>query len=98
MKRKEFKSLIKEVISELGVISPDMNPKTYQLPNKQTLHLSHYKNEFVAVTPDDQKILEDEFGPTGYGHPIDYDETMRALNINDVINLLDDYNVMLTED
>jgi hypothetical protein len=79
------------------MIPADLGQTTH-ISNKPTIHLSHYNGEFVVTSPDDVKKLEDEFGPSGYGRPDTEDPSLRVFDMRGVIDLLDYYNIFLTED
>ena len=105
MKISHLKKLIKEIVNEIG----DVNNlgKITKISDKPTLHLSHYANKLVPVSPDDKNLLDQEY-TAGYGHEyteqdlrghdMESAEGMRYFTWQDIADLLNDFNVFITED
>jgi hypothetical protein len=101
MKISKFKKLVEEVVKEIAFphqVSSLSNISTKNLPDKHTIHLSHNNGKFIPVSLRDKSLLDYEFGKNNYGHAYDSDSTMRYFNITDVIHLLYEFNILLTDD
>jgi hypothetical protein len=103
MKKSQLKQLVKGVLFEIG--APE--GKFTHISKKPTLHLSYYNNKFVPVTPDDQKLLDDEFQDTWgtvftakdlRGAEMESSVPMRYLTWKDVADMMSFFNLFLTQD